>query len=282
MTETADFTEGAALYSLFLVFAETELIETRASADEAIRLTNELDSIFKEFSEEHVRVRGIYDLTGFDASASVMIWLTSETVDDLQWAKRQLHRTQILGDTLVIESILALGVSELADEPGGWISLAPVTPGKADDEFADEYTDDQYADDDFAADEIDDPDVDNLDEEFAGVDVSAETGLAADEVAADEAATIDAEAGLHPQAENDNIGHNTDEDIEGYDETVETTSLHAQIGIGPIRLFAAVETEDPSELIGSSLGLLENGLMTVATPRTGRFVTVAELYEILR
>ncbi|KAB1645011.1 chlorite dismutase family protein [Gulosibacter chungangensis] len=246
MTETVDFTEGAAVYSLFLVFAETELIETRASGDEAIRLTKELDSVFTELTEEHVRVRGVYDLTGFDASASVMIWLTSETVDDLQWAKRQLHRTQILGDTLAIESILTLGVSELADEPGGWISFVPVSPGPVDEEFEGE--------------EIDDPDIDNLDEEFEDDDDTTEA-TPADLEDLDLAA--DGEAGAQ-------------------EAILETTSLHAQIGTGPVRLFAAVEADDPGELIGPSLGLLENGLMTVATPRTGRFVTPAELYEILR
>lgn len=240
MTDTADFTESAAVYSLFLVFAETELIESRASADEALRLSRELDQVMKELGEEHVTVRGAYDLTGFDTSASVMIWLTSDTVDDLQWAKRQLHRTQILGDTLVIESILAMAVSELDEEPRMWLSLAPVSPAPEDQEFDDEELEDETSfDNDF-----DDPDIDNLDE-------------------------LDTE----------------ELDTEEFDEDepfFETTSLHAQIGIGPIRLFAAVEVDEPGELIGPSIGLLEGGLMTVATPRTGRLVTPAELYEILR
>lgn len=246
MTDTADFTESAAVYSLFLVFAETELIESRASADEALRLTRELDQVMKELGEEHVTVRGAYDLTGFDTSASVMIWLTSETVDDLQWAKRQLHRTQILGDTLVVESILAMAVSELDEEPRMWLSLAPVSPAPADEEFDDEEFEDG---------EIDDPDVDNLDEDFEDAE------LEADEVDDEE---LD------------------DEELDDEESYFETTSLHAQIGIGPIRLFAAVEADEPGELIGPSIDLLENALMTVATPRTGRMVTPAELYEILR
>lgn len=239
MSEPVDFTERDAVYSLFLVFAETELIETRASADEAIRLSKELDLVFNELGESHVRVRGAYDLTGFDTAASVMIWLTSETVDDLQWAKRQLHRTQLLGDTLVIDSILALGVSDLEEDARGWVSLAPVAPGLSEDDL----------DEDFDEDDVGDLDVDNLDVDDLDEDTFVDDADLADD-------TEDAES--------------------------EATSLHAQIGIGPIRMYAAVEADDPGELIGQSIGLLDSGLITVATPRTGRNVTPAELYEILR
>ncbi|MDJ1370713.1 chlorite dismutase family protein [Gulosibacter molinativorax] len=271
MSEPTDFTERAALYSLFLVFAETELIESRASANEAIRLTNELETVFSELAESHVRVRGAYDLTGFDTSASVMIWLTSETVDDLQWAKRQLHRTQLLGDTLVIESVLALGVSEIEEDPRTWVSLAPVSPGSVDADSEEEI---------FGEDELDDPDVDNLDPEFAG-DLESEV------LAARELVSEGIDAAVTPRSEGRHaLGGSRSEDEEEVEEEGglegDTTSLHAQLGVGPIRLYAAVETDDPSELIGPSLGLLESGLMTVATPRTGRIVTPAELYEILR
>lgn len=292
MTEAADFTERAARYSLFLVFAETELIETRAFADEAIRLTNELDSVFVELGEGHVRVRGVYDLTSFDASASVLIWLTSETVDDLQWAKRQLSRTQLLGDTLVIESILAVGVSELADEPRSWISLAAVSAGFADDEYEEV----------FGEGEIDDPDIDNLDEDFdldlgtepvgvqdavaaggAGADAGDSDAVGSDAVGSDaldtDAADADAVDTDAVDAEAAGLEHPSEENLATDNET---TSLHAKIGIGPIRLYAAVEADDPRELVGASIGMLDSGLITVASSRTGRLVTPAELYEILR
>lgn len=262
MTEPADFTERASVYSLFLVFAETELIETRASADEAIRLTNELDTVFSELGESHVGVRGIYDLTGFDANASVMIWLTSGTVDDLQWAKRQLSRTQLFGDTLIIESILTMGVSDLEDDSRSWISLAPVSPGDREDELDDDEV--------FAQDgEFEDPDIDNLDPEVEKSDDDFGPVAPLDEAAFSTATLAVAE----PES---------GDDSENVSAELETTSLHAQIGVGPIRLFAVVEADEASELIGPSIGLLEGGLITVATPRTGRFVTPAELYEILR
>lgn len=267
MTEPTDFTERESVYSLFLVIAETELIETRAFADEAIRVTNELDSVFSELGESHVQVRGLYDLTGFDASASVMIWLTSAAVDDLQWASRQLRRTQLLGDTLVIESILARGVSDLDDEARSWVSLAPVSPG---------FTGGAYDND-----EIDDPDVDNLDVEDFEEDEFASEGRDAQTPPGE---TLEVEDFGAEPVEIGEIAGAAPGDLPDDSESasLETTSLHAQIGIGPIRMFAVVEADEPGELIGPSLGLLDGGLMTVATPRTGRLVTPAELYEILR
>ncbi|MGO1544410.1 MAG: chlorite dismutase family protein [Gulosibacter sp.] len=262
MTDTADFTENAPVYSLFLVFAEPELIETRASADEAVRLTEQLSNVFTELAESHVEVRGTYDLTGFDSEASVLIWLRSTTIDDLQWAKRQLQRTLLLGDTVIVESIVTLSVSELEGEAKTWLSLAPVSAEQVGDDFEDfdEDFDAEYDEDHYREDELDAEELAAADRETA-----QQTEGPTDDAAGQEIASEEFEA------------EDPYEDFE-----VELTGIHTQIGIGQLRLLATVEADNPSLLIGRSVTMLENGLVTVANPTTGRNVTTAELYEILR
>lgn len=124
-------------YSLFVEFAEIEAVETVAHADEAVQVVGELDQVITELANEGVTLRGAYDLTGFDAVGSVLVWLRASAVDDLQWALRQLQRTGLLGDLLVARSWVTVDLTEVVSEGGSWISIASAEDAPTPDAHAD-------------------------------------------------------------------------------------------------------------------------------------------------
>lgn len=70
---------------------------------EVIRQATELFATFE--SEGKVEVRGLYDVSGIQAGADVMIWWHAEEFEQLQDALSRLRRETVLGQCLEIEWI---------------------------------------------------------------------------------------------------------------------------------------------------------------------------------
>ncbi|WP_185715032.1 hypothetical protein [Gulosibacter macacae] len=179
---TTEFdTEAAPVptYGLILEFAETELVETKARADEAVRTVEQLESVIESLRAEGVEVRGFYDLTGFGDFGTVLVWLRATSVDDLQWAQRQLQRTQLLGDTVLARSRVVAELTELDEIPGSWINVVDAVEA-LDDDFEVYGVDGDELDDDalheLEAEQLDE--LEELEETDDDEDYSAEPGSA--------------------------------------------------------------------------------------------------------
>lgn len=233
-------------YGLILEFAETETRETFAVADEAVRVLEQLTNVIASLGDEGVEVRGFYDLTGFSEMSSLLVWLRSDTVDNLQWAQRQLQRTDLLGDTMLLSSRLVVQLTELDEMPGGWLNLVDAVEAIHDD-FAD-------------AGEIADDDLDGIVEDQADFDE-----LQAPEVEVAEP--------IEPEVE--------DEDD---DSSLPLLSLHSQLGIGEMRFVIIAEAEAPMQLIGELGQPFGDDLEFELTPPglMGRYITASEVFEVLR
>src|SRR5690554_4482937 len=57
------------------------------------------DAAVRELADHDVTLRGIYDVSGLRAGATVMLWLHGPDLADLQLALRELRATDLLGDT---------------------------------------------------------------------------------------------------------------------------------------------------------------------------------------
>ena len=60
------------------------------------RAVQELAGVIADLGLENVTTRGLYDVSGLRADADIMIWLHGPEAQTLQWALRQLRRTQLL------------------------------------------------------------------------------------------------------------------------------------------------------------------------------------------
>ena len=235
------------VYGLFLEFAEPEVIETKARGEEAVRAIEQLDGVVAEIASEGVDVRGFYDLTGFDAFGSVLVWLRSTSVTDLQWAQRQLRRTMLLGDTVLMNARIAAELTVLDDEPGRWLNLVEAVDAPAFD-----------ADFDYGDELLD---------------------------VVDEADSVDGDFVEGPEADGDALDEG--EDFAPDDDAAPgsaNVSLHARIGIGPLGYLVVAEADAAIGLIGE-LGRpfgddLELEVHDSGT--VGRLVSTAELFEVLR
>lgn len=248
---TTEFDTEAApapTYGLILEFAETELVETKSRADEAVRTVEQLESVIESLRAEGVEVRGFYDLTGFGDFGTVLVWLRATSVDDLQWAQRQLQRTQLLGDTVLARSRVVAELTELDEIPGSWINVVDAVEA-LDDDFEVYGVDGDELDDDtlheLEAEQLDElegiDEIDEVDDTDDDEDYSAEPGSA-------------------------------------------MLSLHASIGIGDLRYVVIAEAETPIGFVGElglpfgddlALDALDGGVV-------GRHITSAELFEVLR
>jgi hydrogen peroxide-dependent heme synthase len=76
-------------YTMWSVFKETEPL---GDIDRA-PLVSEVENLFAQLEAKDVRVRGTYDVAGLRADADVMVWMHSESSDDLQDAYQRLRRT---------------------------------------------------------------------------------------------------------------------------------------------------------------------------------------------
>lgn len=225
-----------------------ELPRTAGAGEEAVRAIEQFDGVLAELRDEGVEIRGIYDPTGFDDYEKLLVWLRASSMTDLQWAQRQLLRTEMLSALEVFESLAVVELTELEPEPRRWLNVLEVS----------EPDPDELALQDMLAD-------DDLDELIDG------------EVTGDEAADFD-QAEL--DAADPELGLEADATLLRGDAVV---SLHSVLGIGEMRFIVAAEADAPVALLGD-LGEpfgddVEIG--SVFSRSLGRLVTPAEIYEVL-
>ena len=93
--ETEVSTPAPIGYALWAVFRRPTSRSSTPDPDTGI-VVGELDAVVAKVGERGVTVRGFYDVSSIRADSDLMIWLTGEVPEDLQWALRELRRTSIL------------------------------------------------------------------------------------------------------------------------------------------------------------------------------------------
>ncbi len=221
---------------------------TGGAGEEAVRAIEQLDGVIAELRDEGVELRGCYDLTGFEDHQRLLVWLRGSSMTDLQWAQRQLLRTEMCSALEVFDSFAMVELTELEPQPRRWLNLLEASEPDPE-ELA---LLDALADDDL--DELVDGEPDVADPaDFDQADLDA----------------ADPELGLEDDAT-----------LLRGDAVV---SLHSELGIGEMRFFVVAEADEPVALLGD-LGQpfgddVEIG--SVASLTLGRLVTPAEIYEVL-
>ena len=100
------------------------------------RAVRELEGVIADLELQNVTTRGLYDVSGLRADADVMIWIHGPEAHTLQWALRQLRRTQLL--KALLPTWNAMGVHRDAEfnkshvpgflrgkEPKEWLTVYP-------------------------------------------------------------------------------------------------------------------------------------------------------------
>lgn len=96
----------------------------------------QLDETVASIQEQGVVLRGFYDVSGLKADADLMIWIHGPAPETLQWALRQLRRSQLL--KALLPTWNAMGVHRGAEfnkahipaflrgvEPKQWLTVYP-------------------------------------------------------------------------------------------------------------------------------------------------------------
>lgn len=243
------------MYSAFVVMGvdtDTEFAEI-AVGREATKSIEEFEQVLDDLQGDGVDLRGIYDLTlGGFADPAVLLWLRSSSADDLQWAYRQLARVfNRYFDTDPVSADLVVELTELDDEPAGWLSLT--------DAYGSAPTGPQAM---------------PLDgEDGRIVPIASLAQAAAAEHPVGRLLTPATEAEPEAAAEGDG---NDDEDAAA------TVSLHARIGIGIDAYIIVAEAESPQLLVGDAAEPFGGEVVAAGAPLTGRWVSAAEVFEVLR
>jgi len=110
----ADGTPAAGTsYTLFAVFRLSSSHPVVHDGREVPGLVQELEDVVAIIAGENVAVRGWYDVSGLRSDADIMVWLHGSAAEDLQWALRELRRTEMLKPLIRVWS--ALGVHREAE-----------------------------------------------------------------------------------------------------------------------------------------------------------------------
>lgn len=120
--------EGVWLFATFRVSSSHPIVLDGREVPGVVR---ELEDVVGIIEGEGVRVRGCYDVSGFRSDADLLVWLTGTAAEDLQWAYRELRRTQILNPLVRVSSFIAVSAVALADEIPGWLAVTSVPAGQS-------------------------------------------------------------------------------------------------------------------------------------------------------
>ena len=123
-------------YTLWAVFRRNPDRAVVLDGSDVPDAVAELDDAVVSVEAEDVMVRGFYDVSGLRSDADVMVWLHGSVPETLQWALRQLRRTQLFSPLLPTWN--AMGVHRDAEfsanhlpafmrgkEPKGWVTVYP-------------------------------------------------------------------------------------------------------------------------------------------------------------
>ena len=92
-TETA---ESAPAYTLFAVFRVSSSHPNVFDGRDVVSAVREFEDVIEVIGGEDVTLRGCYDVSGMRSDADIMLWLHGTAAEDLQWALRELRRTELL------------------------------------------------------------------------------------------------------------------------------------------------------------------------------------------
>ncbi|MBN6778651.1 chlorite dismutase family protein [Pseudoclavibacter alba] len=123
-------------YTMFSVFRRDPANELELARHDITRAIEELDAVVAGFDPESITLRGFYDVSGFRHDGELMVWLHGPEPQDLQWALRQIRRTQLF--RYLIPSWQCVGVHRAAEfnprhmpaymlgkEPQQWVTVYP-------------------------------------------------------------------------------------------------------------------------------------------------------------
>ena len=123
-------------YTLWAVLRRDPANPDDLDGHDVPRAVTQLDATITTVADEGVTVRGIYDVSSIRADADIMIWLHGPSAENLQWALRELRRTQLFKGLLPTWN--ALGVHRDAEftanhlpaflrgkEPAQWVTVYP-------------------------------------------------------------------------------------------------------------------------------------------------------------
>lgn len=134
-TDAAAFGDDAPAFTLFAAFRVSSSHPIVIDGRDVPTAVQELDDITEVIESEGITLRGWYDLSGIRSDADLMAWLHGTSVEDLQWALRELRRTILLEP--LIRTWSAVGVHRDGDpvsdrapgfvrgeEPRSWVTVA--------------------------------------------------------------------------------------------------------------------------------------------------------------
>lgn len=136
--ETDDATPEVPLtqFTMYAVFRRDPANELELAGRGIEKAVSEVDAVLDELQRGGVTVRGLYDVSGFRHDGEVLVWLHGEVPEDLQWALRQIRRTELFAP--LIPSWQAVGVHRAAEfnarhmpafmlgkEPQQWVTVYP-------------------------------------------------------------------------------------------------------------------------------------------------------------
>lgn len=101
-------------FTLWAVFRRDPALARTAPHHTAPHHTaNELQDAVDRVTGTGITIRGWYDVSGLRADADLMVWLHGDRAEDLQWALRELRRTDVIAQLLPTWN--ALGVHREAE-----------------------------------------------------------------------------------------------------------------------------------------------------------------------
>lgn len=123
-------------YTLWAVLRRDPARPDDLDGTDVPRAVRELEGVIADLELQNVTTRGLYDVSGLRADADVMIWIHGPEAHTLQWALRQLRRTQLL--KALLPTWNAMGVHRDAEfnkshvpgflrgkEPKEWLTVYP-------------------------------------------------------------------------------------------------------------------------------------------------------------
>ena len=118
MTQDATTTPAAAgkdWFTTYTMFArpQGEPGWLDLSGKQARKAVKEFDAVVEGLAGRGVTVRGTYDISGMREAGDVMVWMYSQTPEDLQSGIRALRRTRLLERTTTVMS--AMGADRMAE-----------------------------------------------------------------------------------------------------------------------------------------------------------------------
>lgn len=125
-------------FTLFAVFRVSSSHPNVFDGRDVEGVVREFEDVVELIAGEAVTLRGCYDVSGMRHDADVMVWLHGTAAEDLQWALRQLRRTELMRPLVRVWG--AVGMHHEAEAniehtpgfttgtaPKDWLAVSPFT-----------------------------------------------------------------------------------------------------------------------------------------------------------